>query len=162
LQDGSFDSAPSGGLFSAPNTTAIPFWTIGGDSVNVTGSSDWLAEDGPLSIDLSGDAPGSVSQTINDTSGARYILCFYLGGNFDGGPVTKKMKVLWNSTTVATYTFNTSTLPSTKLDMGWKLKLDNLVGHGTDTLVLENVTSPARFRTAYGAVVDNVSIEVRT
>jgi hypothetical protein len=45
--------------------------------------------------------------------------------------------------------------------MGWKLKLDNLVGHGSDTLVLENVTSPKKFRTAFGAAVDNVSVEVR-
>src|SRR5665213_1633879 len=75
LKDGSFESAPSGGLFLAGNTSAIPFWTIGGNSVNVTGSSDWVAEDGALSIDLSGNAPGSVSQTISDTTGARYVLC---------------------------------------------------------------------------------------
>lgn len=160
VKDGSFESAPSGGLFTPLNNpTALPYWTIGANSINITGSSDWVAENGSLSIDLSGNAPGSISQHITDTSGARYDLCFYLGGNLDHGPTVKKMSVRWGptgATTIATYTFNTS--GSTRTHMGWVLEIHGLTGDGSDKLVLKNATA-SPYNTAFGAAVDNVSIE---
>jgi hypothetical protein len=46
-------------------STAMPGWTVGGNSVDLVGESYWQAEDGDQSVDLSGSAPGSVSQTVS-------------------------------------------------------------------------------------------------
>ena len=51
-----------------PGSGGLTDWTIGGGSVNLDDSGYWQAEDGLQSLDLSGNAPGSVSQTVTGTT----------------------------------------------------------------------------------------------
>ena len=155
LADGSFESSPGGLFFAGSYLESSHSWLVGGNSVNVTGGppSGWVAENGVLSVDLNGNAPGAVSQTIAVSPTQTYAVCFYLAGNIDHGPTIKKMALRWGGVVVASYTFNIT--GKTATNMGWVLKVHNVVGaaSGTDTLELQG-TSPG----AFGAAVDNVSV----
>ncbi len=69
-------------------STAISGWTVGGTG---TGAGvDWIGSywsgptsSDPWSIDLNGNAPGSISQTFATVSGATYDVSFSYAGNFD-------------------------------------------------------------------------------
>jgi len=92
----------------AGGSTAIPGWTVGGNSVDVTSTSYWEADQGTQSLDLAGSAPGSVTQTVATTPGATYTLSWALAGNTNCGASVKTMDVGWNGTVVDAPTFDTT------------------------------------------------------
>lgn len=59
-------------------------WVIGGDSIDVNGSY-WInpLDNTSKSVDLSGNAPGSISQTFSTKVGKKYRIYFYMAGNFE-------------------------------------------------------------------------------
>ena len=70
--NGSFENAsvnPGSGFTNlAGGSTAITGWTVGGDSIDYIGGY-WNAQNGSRSIDLSGNAPGSIFQTFDTVLG---------------------------------------------------------------------------------------------
>jgi len=74
VQNGSFESPSIWQTNSLveydSGSTAMPGWTVGGNSIDLVGENYWDAEDGDQSVDLSGAAPGSVSQAVATTAGA--------------------------------------------------------------------------------------------
>ena len=138
----------------SPSTGGLTDWTIGGDSVNLDGSGYWQAEDGIQSLDLSGNAPGSVSQTVNGTtSGTTYTLSWYLAGNPECGQAVKTMDVYWNGTLVAEPSFDTT--GHTHLSMGWVEGQVNVVATGSDTVEFADTPSD---QSSCGANLDDVSL----
>ena len=129
-------------------------WTIGGDSVNLDGSGYWQAEDGLQSLDLSGNAPGSVSQTVTGTTaGATYTLSWFVAGNPECGQAVKRMNVYWNGTLVDEPSFNTT--GRTHVSMGWVEEQVNVVATGNDTVEFADAASD---QSSCGANLDNVSL----
>jgi choice-of-anchor C domain-containing protein len=96
LLNGDFTTgAPSGSFITvnAVDGTSIPDWTVATGSVDFIGSYWQAPPTGGYSIDLDGNAPGSIEQTFATTTGATYDVNFFLSGNPDGQPTTKTLLV---------------------------------------------------------------------
>lgn len=74
-------------------STAITGWTVTGNSVDLIGTYWQAPPGGGQSVDLDGDAPGGLSQTLATTAGQSYTISFELSGNPDGPPTTKQLSV---------------------------------------------------------------------
>lgn len=84
--------------YGAGNSTGIADWTVGSGSTDSPGGSVDLVttywQSPPLggnSVDLDGNAPGSISQSFATDVGTNYQVSFYLSGNPDGGSNTKTL-----------------------------------------------------------------------
>jgi hypothetical protein len=111
IVNGNFSLPKKSGYFTVSSTAQkapgkpIPGWTVGADSVDIIGSDYWPpppnSPRGSQSIDLSGTAPGSLTQIVNTTPGWDYLLTWYAAGNPGCGQPTKIMHVLWDNVLVA-------------------------------------------------------------
>jgi len=154
LQNGSFelgtDPNLSGNGFTtlAAGSTAITGWTVGNvGSIDYIGSY-WQAAQGSRSLDLSGDGPGSIFQTINVVPGQTYRVTFEVAGNTDNGPDLKTLI----TTTGATFQF--SVAGNSHSNMGWVLKSFDFTASGpTETLTFQSTTDGP-----WGPALDNVSV----
>ncbi len=87
-------------------STSITGWTVGPDSIDYIGSY-WQASEGARSVDLSGNSPGSIAQTLTTVAGKYYKVTFDLAGNPDAGPVLKAMAAS-SAGPVQNFSFNTT------------------------------------------------------
>ncbi|MFJ8404848.1 DUF642 domain-containing protein [Streptomyces microflavus] len=83
-------------------------WTVGGDSVDLVSDRFWDAAGGHQSVDLSGNAPGSVSQTVPTLPLTSYIVRFKLAGNVAQPPAVKKGEFRVNGAVVRTFSFDSA------------------------------------------------------
>ncbi|MET8500693.1 DUF642 domain-containing protein [Streptomyces microflavus] len=83
-------------------------WTVGGDSVDLVSDRLWDAAGGHQSVDLSGNAPGSVSQTVPTLPLTSYIVRFKLAGNVAQPPAVKKGGVRVNGAVVRTFSVDSA------------------------------------------------------
>ena len=159
IANGSFKSgpaAPNGYFIELGNSsTAIPGWTVGGNSIDYINPSNpyWVAEDGHRALDLSGSAPGSVFQTLSTTVGQAYTVSFYMAGNPDGDPVIKHLSVDINGSGAQTYAFDTTGV--TYSAMGWTKETYKFTATSTSSVLTFTDLTPG---SPYGAALDNVSI----
>ena len=65
--------------------TSITGWRVDRDDIDYIGGY-WQASNGVRSIDMDGVQPGSISQTFDTVTGARYEVGFDMAGNPDGPP----------------------------------------------------------------------------
>lgn len=135
-------------------STVMPGWTVGGNSVDLVGENYWEAEDGDQSVDLSGSAPGSVSQAVATTAGANYTLTWYMAGNTNCGQSIKTMDVYWDGTLVDAPTFNDTGDSTTS--MGWVQLQLNVTATGSSSVVEFADATPDMSQC--GATLDNVSL----
>jgi choice-of-anchor C domain-containing protein len=156
IVNGSFESPAIGGgvVEYDSGSTAITGWTVGGNSVDLVAESYWSAEDEDQSVDLSGSAPGTVSQTISTTPGANYTLSWFMAGNTNCGQPVKTMDVAWNGTLIDAPTFDTSGDSNTS--MGWIQQQINVTATGTSSVVEFADATPDMSQC--GAALDNVSL----
>ena len=104
IVNGSFEAGINPGAFTtvgAGDSTSITGWTVGGGGVDYIGSY-WNASNGARSVDLSGNAPGSVSQTFATIAGRSYTVTFDLSANPDVGPGLKDFSASADTTTFTT------------------------------------------------------------
>jgi len=93
ITNGGFETGPEGPggftLVTAIDSVTIPGWTVETGDVDLYTENSFLtAPDGDHAIDLNGNAPGSVSQTITTESGKTYLLTFKQSGDpLDGETV---------------------------------------------------------------------------
>lgn len=156
FQNGSFESGPAPGSFTtlAAGNTQITGWTVGGHSIDYIGTY-WQPQDGQRSIDLAGNAPGSIAQTFDTVIGESYIVSFFVAGNPDGAPL---LKVLVASTGGPPDSFTFDATGATRSNMGWTQESFTFVASATATTLsfASDVTGP------YGPALDNVSVTART
>jgi choice-of-anchor C domain-containing protein len=98
--NGSFEQGPATvGNFRTYSTgsTAITGWRVTGGSVDLIGNY-WTSSDGARSLDMSGNAPGTIVQTLSTVAGQRYRLSFDVSSNPDQASL-KTMKVFFGSAT---------------------------------------------------------------
>jgi hypothetical protein len=145
-----FQTLGNGATFGGPGG-----WTVTGDSVDLIGGYWPSANPGANSgsVDLDGNAPGGIQQTISIGPGS-YLLSFYLSGNPDGGT---PLKVSLDGVTGATQTFSYTTGSNDKTNMKYVLETFGFtIGPGVTSTVLsftsQDVGSP------FGPVVSDVSI----
>jgi choice-of-anchor C domain-containing protein len=157
LTNGSFEDngtyADGGGGFQTLNAgdTSIDGWTVDSGSVDWIGAY-WTAEDGAMSIDLSGDDPGSLSQTFATTIGNTYTVSFALSGNPAGEPAVKTLDVSATGGTPASYTYDTTGNDVT--NMNWVQESYSFLATTAST-TLSFISTTAG---AFGPALDNVAV----
>ena len=98
--NGSFEQGPASvGTFRTygAGSTAITGWTVTSGSVDLIGSY-WNSSDGARSLDMSGNAPGTIVQMLSTVAGQRYRLSFDVSSNWDNRSL-KTMNVFFGNAT---------------------------------------------------------------
>lgn len=154
ITNGSFETSTTvqgGPAFVTLNngSTAIDGWTVTAGSIDYI-LSYWPAQDGSRSIDLSGNEPGAISQTFNTIANQRYVVKFFLGGNFDGPPPSKTIQASAGDFS-GTFTY---TPTGTGNFQGYNAYSFGFVGTGSPTTLTFASLSSGPF----GAALDNVSV----
>jgi choice-of-anchor C domain-containing protein len=157
LTNGSFETgayADPGAAFQqldAPSA-AIDGWTVEAGSVDWI-KTYWTAQDGEMSIDMSGVGPGTLSQTFDTTIGNTYTVSFFMSGNPDDQADTiKTLDVSATGGTPASYTYDVT--GNDHANMNWTEE--------TYTFLATNATTKLSFAsttaTAFGPAIDNVNV----
>jgi choice-of-anchor C domain-containing protein len=131
--------------------TSIDGWTVEAGSVDWIGTY-WPAQDGSMSIDMSGVNAGTLSQTFATTVGNTYTVSFYLSGNPAGPPTVKTLDVIATGATASSYTFDAS--GQTLSTMSWTLETYSFLATATSTKLSFVSTTPG----AFGPALDNVVV----
>ena len=145
-----------------PSDQKIPGWTVGGDSVDLMGSTYFTLPSGSSSgsqaADLSGSAPGSLTQTISTAPGTSYALTWYEAGNPDCGQSLKVMHVAWGNKPLAKLIASPSmsTKGRTRSNMGWSQKSQTVVA--SSALSVLGFADATPDQSACGPVVADISL----
>ena len=142
---GSFQTLSAG----SPNLTD---WTIGSGSIDWI-DSYWTAASGSKSIDLSGNGPAVISQSLNLTNNQTYSISFAYARNPDGAasqPFTVDLAGATGGITISNLAATTN--PNT----GWSNHLQTFLFTGTTGLY--NLSFAASVNGAFGPALDNVSL----
>jgi choice-of-anchor C domain-containing protein len=133
----------------------VPPWNIDAGSIDLI-NTYWQPHTGSYSIDLAGNAPGTISQTIASEAGQTCDLTFWMAGNPDSGPVTKQVQVSWGGVPKETFSFDTT--GNSRASMGWVQKgISGLAASGPTVLEFKDVSGTD----FYGAALDDIVVECR-
>ncbi len=141
------------------SSTAIPGWTVTSGSVDWIGTL-WQSADGDgYSLDMSGYAPGTITQEFATTPGYTYFVSFSLSGNpysstdpLLSSPSDKTLNVSATGAQTETYSFDTSTFGNSLGDMMWKTEGYSFVASGSNTTLTFASTTAGAFGPALDAV----------
>ncbi len=146
----------------AGDSTTIPGWTVvSGSNDPWGGSVDWIsgywtAPGGTQSVDLDGNTPGGITQTVATTIGSRYTLNFFLSQNPDGGEYPGNTNtfnlLIGNAVTPLTITghsaYNTLS--------GYQAESFSFTANSSSTLI--GFVSTDQPNNPYGAVIADVNL----
>lgn len=137
-------------------------WTISPSSGSIDlDHGGWQSHSGDQSIDLSGNSPATISQTINTEKDKTYVLKFWLAGN-SYSPDPKSVNVYWDGNKVdSPITFDVTGKDIYKTDgtyNGWRLiTVSGLKATGPTTeIAFEQI--PSSVSLASGVMLDDISI----
>jgi choice-of-anchor C domain-containing protein len=116
FETGSFTGAPWDTLH--PGSTNITGWTIEVGSLDWIGGY-WPASDGSRSIDLNGEEPATISQSLTAAVGNTYTVSFDLSSNPTCGPTIKTLTLGATGATTEPFTYDPSVTGNTLIDMKW-------------------------------------------
>jgi choice-of-anchor C domain-containing protein len=151
FETGTFSGAPFDTL--ASGATNLAGWTVDSGTVDWIGTF-WSASDGSRSIDLSGDGPGALSQTIATTVGYTYSVTFDLSGNPGCGPALKTLTVGASGANIQAFSFDIAAAANTHSDMKWEARTYSFVATGSSgTLTFTSTTAGI-----CGPALDNVVV----
>ena len=159
IVNGSFEATSPAGSFDTlgAGNPALTGWTIGSGSVDFIGSY-WQAAAGNNSLDMAGDALGSISQLITDlTAGVRYMVTFAMSGNPDGGLGPKSMLVNAGNPLTGTYEYSV-TGANSRDTMKWEYNQFFFTASGTSELVTFTALTTESTAGVYGPGLDDISI----
>jgi choice-of-anchor C domain-containing protein len=154
--NGSFETGTyvdGGSGFEQLNTgdTSITGWTVDAGSVDWI-RTYWPAQDGSMSIDMSGADAGTISQTLATTIGNTYTVSFFLSGNPAGPPTVKTLDVSATGGATASYTYDVTGNDLT--NMNWTPETYTFLATSAST-TLSFVSTTAG---PTGPAIDNVVI----
>ena len=153
VSNGGFEVTPpvvSDGGFMTLTGSQLPGWTIasGGSIDLLRGYQGWVYE-GQQAIDLAGNSPGTISQTLTDlTIGQEYTVSFAYGRNIDNLSTDKTGIVTLGAGPDQTFEY-------AGIGAGWSLGSYVFTATGT-SIQLSFAASPNAG--SYGALLDAVSI----
>jgi choice-of-anchor C domain-containing protein len=154
LTNGSFETGTyvdNGSGFQqldAPNPS-IDGWTVDAGSIDWIGTY-WPAQDGSMSIDMSGADAGTLSQTFATTIGNTYTVSFQLSGNPAGPPTVKTLEVSATGGTTAIYAYDTT--GNDLVTMNWRAEEYSFLATSASTTLSFVSTTAGPF----GPAIDNV------
>jgi choice-of-anchor C domain-containing protein len=158
LTNGDFESpvTSQAWIHVANGTSGLPGWTTSGDGVELM-HSYWQPAHGQQSVNLSSFGASEVAQQVETTSGASYLISWYISGNPQcTTPTTRVLHVIWNGNTVATPTFDVS--GHTFQSMGWTLQSTQVAASGaTSTLAFLRAVSTDG---SCGVAIDDVALQL--
>ncbi len=131
--------------------TSLDGWTVDSGSVDWIGTY-WLAQEGSMSIDMSGANAGAISQTFATTIGNTYTVSFALSGNPAGGPAVKTLDVSATGGAVSNYTYDVTGNDLT--NMNWTQAEYSFLATSASTTLSFMSTTPG----AFGPAIDNVVV----
>ena len=155
ISNGTFNCPSCGTPFEtlSNGSSAIPNWSVTGNSVDLI-TTYWQA---PLlsgnSVDLNGNAAGGVSQSFVTGTGREYRVTFYLSGNPDPGPGVVKTAAVSAGNFNQDFTFDTSTV--SKANMFWALQSFVFLAVADSTTLSFSGLGADQ---AWGAAIGNVSV----
>jgi choice-of-anchor C domain-containing protein len=150
VADGSFSEGANAGSFTTVGTNGtIGAWTVTDGSVDLIGNY-WTQPTGSYTIDLDGNAPGTISQGLNLAAGS-YELGFWMAGNTAGGDATKSVQVTVGGS-LETFTFSTAGHDAN--NMGYTFETLDFSTPGATTLTFKSLDDSG----AYGAAIGGVSV----
>jgi serine/threonine protein kinase len=154
IVDGGFEDspfAPDASYLMIPSGAAVSRWTVGGRSIDIYNTRFSTAHSGKQAIDLTGDEPGSISQSIATTPGTTYRLSFWYSGHWclprDGGAA----EVFWDGVLL-----DTIRRPPSKAstDVNWTFVSYEVRAKTTSTLLKFNSLTPH----GAGICLDDISL----
>ena len=152
--NGSFEHGPAVAGFTtlATGSNAITGWQVASGSIDYIGNY-WQAADGSRSIDLDGNAPGSIKQQLTGlVGGTQYRVAFNIAGNPDGGPAIKNLNL---AVGIDNQSYSFDTTGDSRGAMGWLTAFFVFTAQGSTA---DLVFSSLSLGGPYGAALDNVSI----
>ena len=155
FQNGGFETGTDpGATFTQLNTpsTAITGWTVSAGSIDYISAGYWQPAEGMRSLDMSGIAAGSISQTFDTIPGHSYQVTFSLAGNPDGLPTVKNLTVVATGGATSSYTFDIT--GKTRAAMGWVSKTYAFTANAASTTLSFNSLDA----TSAGPALDNVVV----
>lgn len=153
VPDGDFSAPYGGGTYmTLGGGTLMGPWTVTGNSVDLIGGY-WQTPTGPNtgSVDLDGNNPGGITQTLTLAPGS-YVLSFDLSGNPDGGDPTKVVDV---SVGGASQAFSYTTGSNTHSNMMYTLETLRFTSTGSTVL---SFSSGDATGSPWGPVVADVNV----
>ncbi|MFN8121538.1 MAG: choice-of-anchor C family protein [Thermoleophilia bacterium] len=151
VTDGGFETPSIGVSLHSRQTTSFGGWTVSSGNVDLTGA-EWIAASGSQSLDLNGDQPGAVTQTLATTAGATYRITFRMSGNMMGGALLTGMRVDWGGSALRTVRFDTT--GATSGSPGWTtVTLEATASSSSTALTFTSLTAGV-----YGPAIDDVSV----
>lgn len=135
--------------------SCVTGWTVDSGSVDYI-NGYWEAKDGIASIDLAGNAPGTISQTFDTVAGQLYSVDYWLSGNPDGGGLAKFGVIsAVNGSLISSATF-AGIKGTSRADMNYLPWNFTFTATGPTTkLSFASNPSAGNF---YGAALDSVSV----
>ena len=157
--NGGFEDGPEPDPFG-PGFTNLPAgstdirgWTVTRGSVDYIGPY-WQPAEGRRSLDLNGNEPGAIAQTLRTRPGQKYRVSFRLSANcFVGAGPTFRLEV---SAAGARTEFAFDATGRTYEDMGWITRSWEFTAVGTETPL--EFTSASDTPPACGPALDRVSV----
>lgn len=128
-------------------------WQVVDGSVDIIHTNLYRAASGDQSLDLNGEAPGTVQQTLNTLPLLTYKISFSLAGD----PYTQREvtgQVLAGGQVIKDFAFDTT--GKTYDNMGWTTVTAEFVATSTSTPLAFRGTTPLG---AHGAMIDNVRVQ---
>lgn len=158
LTNGGFEADVSGGgqyQTLSSGSTKIPGWTVTSGSIDLI-KNYWQNNKNSLrSVDLAGNAPGAISQTISTVVGMVYQVVFYISANPDipgGASTSRALSLTVTGTPAQNFTYKNNN--QTKSNMKWQRRETYVTATSTST----TFTFAALNGGAYGAALDSVSV----
>jgi choice-of-anchor C domain-containing protein len=154
VTDGNF-STPAGGSSFTTYFSGQSFsgWTVTGGGVDLIGNYWQSPPSGGGSVDLDGNAPGGIYQSITTAPAGNYVLSFYLSGNPDGSPASKTVDVSVGNVNSDPFTYTIGG-GNSRSNMLYQLETLDFTLTGPTTLTFTSADSG----TPYGPVIGGVSI----
>lgn len=153
VKDGGFERPSTSGLIKTVSAGGgIGPWQVTVGSVDDVQGGYWPAAAGQQSVDVAGDGPGTISQSLTVPGTGVYRLKYSLAGNPQCAPTVKRLGIWWDGTLVATRHFDTSS--HTVADLGWVVRSIRIPATpGSHTLGFSSLSGGP-----CGPVIDEVSL----
>ena len=148
---------PDGGFQTVGvSTGVIPGWTVSSGNVDWI-KGYWQSSDGDgFSVDLNGDQPGAISQTIDTVIGQTYTLTFDMSANPDNG---SDLRLILADTggDPTTFAYNLDVSTNSHGTMNWTPQSLNFTATGAATTITF-ASGNGGSNCCFGAAIDKVAI----
>ena len=158
FNNGATVSAPGGGFQTVgTGSSAITGWSI------LSGDVDWIkgywqSSDGDgFSIDMNGNNPGAIAQTINTVVGASYTLTFDMSGNPDNYRGDTRIAVIGANDSIIGSANYSLTGGNSAANMMWEARSFSFVADSATTQI-SFTSGNGGDNCCFGAAIDNVSV----